>query len=56
MSGLQQDLIERIFLKEQIQNLYHDYALALDQDNLNQWLTFLLSHACIELFLARIMS
>ncbi len=40
MSGLQQDPIKQIILKDQIQNLYHDYALALDQDNLNQWLTF----------------
>jgi len=38
--------LSQIILKDQIQTLYHDYALCLDQDNLDKWITFF-TDSCI---------
>ena len=52
MSSTSQMLLDQMILKVQIQNLYNDYSLALDQDDLSQWLTFF-ANPCLYRIISR---
>jgi anthranilate 1,2-dioxygenase small subunit len=52
MSAASQDLLDQIILKDHLQNLYNDYSLALDQDDLSQWLTFF-ANPCLYRIVSR---
>jgi len=52
MSIASQALLDQMILKEQIHNLYNDYSLALDQDDLSQWLTFF-ANPCLYRIISR---
>lgn len=52
MSTASQVLLDQIILKDHLQNLYNDYSLALDQDDLSQWLTFF-ANPCLYRIVSR---
>jgi 3-phenylpropionate/cinnamic acid dioxygenase small subunit len=52
MSTASQVRLDQIILKDHLQNLYNDYSLALDQDDLSQWLTFF-ANPCLYRIVSR---